>query len=274
MVAMTDNEAGRTAPDAEMASAMIDQIFDLWILPEISIRGLGLTREQVNKALVVMAPGLAPKVEINEEAQLSVRMPAPGPVSRGQTVPIDVEKVQFLRPVRVDPDASWIAFARLNETDIVAFDFRRNRARALALLERAEAYLRTARNALAAKDEYPAVENGWAAAELGTMAQMHLMEDSLEEDHKARTRWLDAWTKLQNAPRTHYKVLARFMQLRPWSRYGDTTFAPRPGEVRRLLNDVEDLLAEARRFVGEPLPDLEPLTPGEHATQTSEPKET
>jgi hypothetical protein len=98
------------------------------------------------------------------------------------------------------------------------------------------------------------------------MAQMYLMDDPLEKVHKARTRWLDAWTELENAPRAHYKVLARLTQLRPWSRYGDIGSAPRPGEVRRLLGDVEDLLAEARRFVGEPLPDLELLTPQEQAT--------
>jgi hypothetical protein len=255
---MTDNEAGRAAPDAEMASKVIDQMFDLWVLPEINARGLGLTREQVDKALIVMAPGLAPQVSINEEALLSVTMPAPGPVVPGQAVPIDVEQVEFLRPVKVDPDAGWVAFARFNESAIVAFDFRRNRARALSLLDRADAYLRTARGALAAGDEYPAIETGWAAAELGAMAQMYLMDDSLEADHKARTKWLDAWTELQNAPRAHYKVLARLTQLRPWSRYGDVTFAPRPGEVRRLLRDVEDLVAEARGFVGEPLSDLEP----------------
>jgi hypothetical protein len=133
MVAMIDSEAGRTAPDAEMASTMIDQIFDLWVLPEIKARGLGLTREQVNKALIVMAPGLAPQVSINEEALLSAAMSAPGLVVPRQMVPIDVEKVQFLRPVKVDPDAGWIAFARFGESTIVAFDFRRNRARALVL---------------------------------------------------------------------------------------------------------------------------------------------
>jgi hypothetical protein len=270
LIAMSDKNPCAIPQGDEMAAALLDQVFDLWVLPEITARGLQLGRDQVTRALVTLEPSAVPKVSINDEAMLSVRMPAPGPVAAGEAIPIDSDAVSGLRPLTVDADAAWIAFAVLGDHVIVAFDFRRDRATALALLDRADAFLRTANAALAAGDEHPAVETGWAAAELGAMAQMLVIGGSLQQSHQARERWFANWTsrKLRNAPRAHHQALARLAELRPWARYGVAALPPRPGELEQRLPDVGDLLAAARGFVGEPLPDLE-LPPAVKARPTS-----
>jgi hypothetical protein len=86
-----------------------------------------------------LEPGAVPKVSVNDEALFSVRMPAPGPVAAGEAIPIKADAVSGLRPITVDADAAWVAFALLGDHVIVAFDFRRDRATALALLDRADA---------------------------------------------------------------------------------------------------------------------------------------
>jgi hypothetical protein len=255
---VSDKNPSTGSQGDEMAAAVLDQVFDLWILPAIRARGLQLGRDQVRKALVTSKPGSAPKVSVNDEALLSVQVPAPGPVAVGEAVPVDANAVSALRPITVDPDAAWIALVVLGGQVIVAFDFRRNRATALALLDRADAFLRTANAALAVGDAHPAVETGWAAAELGVMAQMLVIGGSLQQSHPAREQWFANWTsrRLRNAPRAHYQALARLAKLRPWARYGVADPPPQPGELEQRLRDVGDLLAGARGFLSEPLPEL------------------
>jgi hypothetical protein len=256
---MSDKNPSTGSPGDEMAAAVLDQVFDLWVLPEIRARGLQLGRDQVRQALVSLKPGTAPEVSVNDEALLSVQVPAPGPVAAGEAIDVDVDAVSGLRPITVDPNAARIAFTVLGDQVIVAFDFRRSRATALALLDRADAFLRTANAALAAGDVYPAAETGWAAAELGVMAQMLVIGGSLQQSHPAREQWFANWTsrRLRNAPRAHYQALARLAELRPSARYGVADPPPQPGELEQLLHDVDGLLAGARGFVGEPLPKLE-----------------
>jgi hypothetical protein len=128
-------------------------------------------------------------------------------------------------------------------------------ATASELLDRARRLPAHGHAALAVGDDHPAVETGWAAAELGIMAQTLVIGGSLKQTHQAREQWFAKWTsrKLRNVPRSHYRALARLAELRPWAPYGVAASPPEPGELEQRLHDVGDLLAAARGFVGEPL---------------------
>jgi hypothetical protein len=77
-------------------------------------------------------------VHIDDEAQLIATMRAARPIAAGEALSEDdVTEVAGLRPLDVDPDAGWMAFAGFGRHGcIIAFDLRRNRGRARAQLER------------------------------------------------------------------------------------------------------------------------------------------
>nr|WP_042178800.1 hypothetical protein [Kibdelosporangium sp. MJ126-NF4]CTQ99120.1 hypothetical protein [Kibdelosporangium sp. MJ126-NF4] len=52
------------------ADALIDQMFTLWIVPNVEASNLNITRDQVVQALVVLHPNGAPEVKLNEQAEL------------------------------------------------------------------------------------------------------------------------------------------------------------------------------------------------------------
>jgi HEPN domain-containing protein len=243
-----------TTPDLD-ATELIEQIFELWVQPEIERKRLSLAPEHVVKALVVMPPDRPTAVLLNDEARLVVQVRATGPVREGEQVTLhDYDDLKGLSPADVDPDAGWVCFARIGNNTYVAFDFRRNRDRARRLLDRAEEFLAVARIALGSGYRGPAVENGFAAAELAVVSQMLVMNDDAAREHIARRRWWSEWSKLGNAPTDQSRALAALAAKRGAARYAEKSLRIRSAYLQRLLNVVQEMVETARDSVGDPLP--------------------
>lgn len=248
-------------PD-EMASRVVDQMFDLFVMPEVERRGLPDNRGAIQKALVTFPPGGSPVVALNDEVELSVQAEATRPIEAGEEISfadINPESIRGLRPVSIDPDSGWLAIAQvLPGSFILAFDFTRNRSRALRLLDKAQSFLEAAQDSLSGERLSPAIDAAFSAAELSVTAMMHLLFDDVDKgrnQHKRRLQWFAQWTKLGNSPEEFRKLLGRLATLRPAARYGDGEL-PGSGEVAGMLADVESLIQHARTRVGEPLPAL------------------
>lgn len=144
----------------------------LWIEPELVRRGMNVDGSALAKAVVVMTPGRPVEVRINDEADWVAHLPALRAIEKGEavtTADVDLSQLEWLRPAGVDHDAGWTGFVRIGDEVLISFDFRRNRARARAMLPLAREFLGTARMAREQSLLRPAVENLYAAAELAVV---------------------------------------------------------------------------------------------------------
>ncbi|MEU7526005.1 hypothetical protein AB0A74_09745 [Saccharothrix sp. NPDC042600] len=71
------------------AGQLIDQIFELWVLPYIQAAGLDLTRADVWRAVVVMPSSGQVGVLLNDEAELVAKARVNAAVAVGEPVTVD-----------------------------------------------------------------------------------------------------------------------------------------------------------------------------------------
>lgn len=159
----------------------------------------------------------------------------------------DFDSIEDLAPVEVDPNAGWIALAKVGDEVVIAFDFRRNRQTAMLLVERADEFEDSARTSLAKRHLGPAIENGFAAMELAVKAEMFLMEDAPSTVHQKRVTWWSKWVALGNAPKESDAILERLYRERDASRHGDRPISMSADDVAIALDHVRAVIEYARQ---------------------------
>jgi HEPN domain-containing protein len=246
---MADHEDS-SAPD--MRGALLEQIFQLWLQPELERRGLDKKPEEVVHALVVLRPDHGADVLIDADTgeKLVIQAKAARAIREGEPIAeADIEAIERLIPRHIDPDAAWIAFTRFKGVYVIAFDFRRNKAKAERMVERADEFLAVARLAKDAQLKAPAVENLHAAAELAVMAQMATTTERPPKSHEKRRRWFSKWTRLGNAPSDHGRALADLARYRAAARYTDGSVRVRDVHLDWLIQQVDDMIEYARKMI-------------------------
>ena len=230
----------------DVGEALVDQVFRLWVNPAIVERSLDLTRADVVKALVIFPQHDRPAVLINDDVILRAQVQLNRAVEAGEPVTLaDVTSVGDLEPAEIDPNAGWVALARIGAELIVSFDFRRNRGTASTLIARAREFSEAALASLDRGHLGPAIENGFAAAELAVKAEMYLMEDSPTTVHRRRVAWWEQWVGLGNAPRNLAPILDRLYGERSAARYGDMDIGMSVDDVRLALGSVAAIIDHA-----------------------------
>lgn len=232
--------------DPEFGQAVLGQLFDLWVGPELVRRGVELARDEIRKVVVELSPGQPPRVLIDEEAAIIGRFVADRPIAKGEEIRRgDVREIVGIEPHGLDPNSGWICFARLpTGEEFVAFDFTYNRGTALALLERAEEYLGAAHQ-IASTSLNVAVDNLFSAAELAVQVEMLTLQ-SETQNHRVRAEWLAGWAELGNAPTSHADTLWTLADLRKRARYGSEMVVIKPHQLDRMLRVVREMLDRAR----------------------------
>jgi hypothetical protein len=235
-------------PDSFVETA-IQQMFDLWITPQIETGVAQVEAGQVRQALIVMPPGGEPEVLLNERATLIAAVKARRDIAEGEPVTAaDLEEISDLRPFGIDPAAGWMAFISIpGHGRIVSFDFRRDKPRAHEHLMLSRDYLATAREAVAAGRPGPAVELGFTAAELAVKA-VHLLQAfpvKKRTAHQARLAWLNWYTiRDGNGSPDWFPAMQRLESLRSAARYSESSAGPLPdaAELGGLLDQVAELV--------------------------------
>lgn len=245
--------------DAEAASSSatmvtIEHMFELWIEPELQRRGLTTETFSLRKALVVMKRDQTPVVQLNGEFELMATVRSTRAIAEGEAITAsDFDEIHALQPAGIDEDAGWIAFIALPDgRPYLAFDFRYELGRSRGGLTRADEFLASARDDLAAGRTGPAIDGALAAGELAVMVQMRTVQADVDNTrrHGSRCTWLTEWTRLGNARPEYAAAMRRLAQLRAWARYADdTALAPRDGEVTRLFAEVEALIEDTRTLI-------------------------
>lgn len=236
------------AISADAGEALVDQVFRLWVNPAIAERGLALTRADVVKALVAFPPHERPVVLINDDVRLQaqVRPGDPLEAARGPVTIADAASLgDLLAPVEIDPNAAWVVLARVGNELIGSFDFRRNLGTAAMLVDRAREFAEIARASLDRGYLGPAIENGFAAAELAVKGEMYLMQDSPSAVHSKRMMWWERWVALGNAPGKLAPLLDRLYAERGAGRYGDAAISMSCDDVQLALEHVAVIIDHA-----------------------------
>ncbi|MEU8208643.1 HEPN domain-containing protein [Micromonospora sp. NPDC049044] len=232
-------------PNDEFARNVVNSIFDVFVEPELSRRGLTLERDAITKVVVEIDPGRKhPRVWINDQAQISVQVRA-SKVEEGQSITeADVEEVIAVLPPDVGPNSGYVCLATIAGARYVTFDFRYNREQASGLIQRAEEFLAVARTC---SETAPAVacDVAYSAAELTVQASM-LLQQQRTKNHSYRQEWLDQWVAHANAPSSHAETLRALHRARAAARYADGSLDISDDELKQLLGTVSEMIAYAR----------------------------
>jgi hypothetical protein len=75
------------AEDEDLGAPLLNQIFEIWVEPELTHRGLQLSRDQISKVVIEMDPSQArPIIKINEEATIIAEAKATRAIEAGEPV--------------------------------------------------------------------------------------------------------------------------------------------------------------------------------------------
>jgi hypothetical protein len=229
----------------EFTSTLINHVIEIWVEPELQRRGLMLSEFELRKVFVEIEPGSGPRVLLNDEVEFEATFVAKRPIEVGEAITLDdIELLTELHPVSVGPNSGWLAIARLGSRLVISFDFRYNKARSTALLNRAREFLSTAKGAPIAV----ALDLAFSAAELAVQSQMTTLQSDTR-DHKGRARWLAEWAHNANAPQEHAHLLYNLADLRGKARYGDGELRTRPERLRSILKTVESMIESASKLI-------------------------
>lgn len=245
---MAEADEPSTGADDEFATNVLQSMQDIFWQPEIDRRGGLEVTGTITKALAILAPGSATEVKFNKEFELAVQARVNRPIEAGEDVTIgDVDDVEWLEPVGIDPDAGWAAFVVLPDgRAFVSFDFRRNLNRGRRLLALAREYFDTSAHALEMGHAGPCLDACHTAIELAVTAMMYTSDDTPlaggRDRHGRRLHWLNSFTKLGNAPRNYHEALVELSRLRSAARYGDP-------ELSVSRERIEELHATAARVI-------------------------
>jgi len=256
-----DGQVNADAQDRkdDFGSNVLEEMMSLWIEPELLRRDIDVDGFPLTKAVVVMTPGRPVEVRINDEVEWVAHLPARRVIEKGEEITtndVDLSQLHWLRPAGLDDDVAWTGFVRIGDEVLISFDFRRNRARAGAMMLLARDFLATARLARNETLLRPAVENLYAAAELAVVAQMYLQDDYPTRSHLQRRRQWRKWTELGNAPEVHSRCLARLARARASARYAEGRLRIKNAEVEVLAEVVAEMIDLAEANIGDPAAEM------------------
>ncbi len=253
------------AEDVKFATRVLESLKEAFWDPEMNRRGGEEATGPVHQALAILSPGRPVEVRLNGEFELVARARLTAEIDPGSLVTVDnVDAIEALEPVGVDPDAGWVVWVVLPDgREMAQFDFVRNRARSLQLLSLAHQYLDTAGDALRAGRVGPALENAMAAAELAITARIYSFTTDLPTEggrrnaHSARKHWTKVHVGLGNTTTDAHDTLVALHDLRGASRYGEGDVGG-PSKAAGLVDSVKRLVDDVELRVGKPLRTQDP----------------
>ncbi|QLQ15506.1 MAG: HEPN domain-containing protein [Micropruina sp.] len=253
------------AEDVDFTTRVLSSLREAFWEPEIIRRGGEEAVGPVHRALAIMYPGRPVEVLLNSEFQLMARARRTAETEPGSPVTVNnLDALEALEPVGVDPDAGWVVWVLLPDgREMAQFDFVRNRARSLRLLSLARQYLDTAEDALRAGRVGPALENAMAAAELAITARIFSFttdqptEGGRRNAHSARKHWTKVHVGLGNTTTDAHDTLVALHDLRGASRYGEGEVGGH-SKAGALVDSVKRLVDDVELRVGKPLRTQDP----------------
>jgi len=228
---MSDEEKivqSATSFDDEAQKRIVNQAFELWINPEIERRanaGLLQVPVELYMAQVVWPDDKSISVRLNEEVKGVAWTRMGRPIEKGD--PVLVSDLSGFAGFELEDDELDFAHMTLMFNGhgwAVSFNFLRKRARAQALLEKADQFLVAAKDAFGRNHSAVVVENLYGACELSSKADLltSMMVDD-DTNHRAIHSAINQQGKLGNVDGAFVSLFNRLSRLRPFFRYASAT---------------------------------------------------
>jgi hypothetical protein len=244
--------------DEEGQQRFLQQVFALWITPEIERRkgeGALPPNFQLLGAQIVFWPDGRPlEVRLNGEMRCSFLVePASDLISAEKIIGLDdINRVRGIRPLIEEADAGHVAVLGLPDLWFMVFDFRYNSARVAQTVRAAEEFLLTAHASADQNRHRPFVDNLFSSVEL--MAKTLLLSfpgpDSLKWNHKKIAIQLSGRRKTNMVGGDFAPLLNDLAKLRRLARYSFDNFEIEADEVNRLRNRANELLELVHHQIG------------------------
>ncbi|TCK21397.1 hypothetical protein [Pseudonocardia endophytica] len=240
-----DSQEPEAESDNEFAENVVQQIYEHFLNPETDRREV--ERDSFTRALVVLPPAPGElRVLLDNEFEMSATFRAARDIAYGEEVTsADISDLTDLHPVVPDPDAGWVAVAKLPDgRRMVAFDFRRNLGRAAKVLKRFDQYRSAADAAVELELKAPAIDLAHAACELLIECLMGRFDETANAgrgSHRRRDHWIARESEMGNVPKEFQQLYARLAAIR-----GSARYAERSEQYDRA--DVAALVAKLGEF--------------------------
>lgn len=242
-------------------SATIQQMLDLWIIPEITRRqesGLLPTPADLRRAQVIFHPnGRSNEVRINDEVKIVTRAKLKNGIrkAKGECIFLhEIDEVQLGElPDSEDPDCGHITVFRVGPQWFLGFDFRYRQGWVERLVDASKQFLEAARDASARRHWRAFIDNAYSAAELAAKAILLSMTgtpDDIPNSHKAIHSRLNELAKVGNIKTHHREVFNALARDRQRARYPRQTFVFASDTAPIYLKEVEDFIAHAEVLMG------------------------
>jgi len=243
--------------DDELRQAIVDNIFRIWVQPEIEKRkNLGtLANDSVpNRAQVVMSVGQSPSVRLNDEVRIhyhaAVHPTGPPDPTTGET-PV-IFDLRFNLPPDEDVNAGWMFVINLWGTWQPYFEFHYNSALAREHAAAAREFIDSARADCNANRFRPLVENLWSAAELMAKSLLLLLPDEeivAQRNHRDRRKKLEEYVRSVGTHDRFLELLSELESLRKPARYLEAPLAVDSAIAAALLAKADAAAAELDSFL-------------------------
>jgi hypothetical protein len=111
-------------PD-DFSTKLVIWIFDLFVEPEITRRGLALDRDEVRKVVVELNPDRPhPLVRLNDQAEIVAQVRATRDIAEGEDVTAaDIDEVRSVEPEDVGRNSGYVCFAVVNGHQCIKFRY-------------------------------------------------------------------------------------------------------------------------------------------------------
>jgi len=251
-----------TSTDA-IGQNFVDHVLSIFVQPEVQKRiaeGTLVAPVPLNKVQVILHLDGPPVVRLNDEVSAVAQIVYAGGRPLAPGAPIyesDVGSVVWVQPGSdIDPNCGHIFILRIGTTFHAAFDFVYNKHHATQFLEKAEQFLRAARNARANGDFAVVIDTLFSAAELTAKALLitnpfgsPLLEKATHRGVQSR---FGLWAKWGNVGTDHRDTFNALARMRDSARY-DSVIPP-SGNVDKWIADVDALKESVTRLVERPRP--------------------
>lgn len=236
--------------DGEIKNRVLQQVRDLWVLPEIEKRkkkgDIG-DNFVLNKAQIVFSHDWDfPKIRLNEEVKAIVKSKVNRDVKAGETIyERDIDNIEDIQLTDQDPNCAHITLLLFKGNWNVSFDFRYNKDNAKEHLEAAKEFLDSVKDDFKNNRLRPLFEGSFACAELLTMAlSMRFSKISTLGNHDARLDGIKKWAELGNVKNDFSKKLHKLSKLRYSARYLHTEEYKKenPKEYLDVLDEMYDFV--------------------------------
>lgn len=240
----------------DIAKRVFQQIFDLWINPEIE------KRKSLNRLpndfrlecaqIIFSLDRGGNKVRLNEEVKAIAKCKINCPKKEGELIyETDADKIESITLTDEDPNCAHITLLLFKTEWIISFDPRYNKQKVKDHIEASKEFLESAKENLKKNRLRPFFEDSFACAELSAKAillQLPNKETIYDKSHESRIEQFRNWVVLGNAKPEHSVVLEQLNRLRPSARYLCSNEYKKE-DPQKIITTLEEMIQFSERSI-------------------------